>query len=149
MQSVQPQVAKEISAGGVPFFLNQNGDVYYLLLRYSKARHWGFPKGHVEEGETLVQTARREIYEETGQSQFTILCKLPKVSVYWFRRKNGVVEKTVHYFLVRFKSKKLYLSQEHDSAKWLTYKEAHRLLRHQNDYDLLNLAREKIEGMTF
>ena len=147
MQSFNTPIVKEVSAGGVPFFVDQTGQVFYLLLRYRKAGHWAFPKGHIEVGETLIETAKREIYEETGQSQFTILCKLPKVSVYWFRRQNGIVEKTVHYYLVRFHSKKLRLSSEHDHARWVSYEEAHKLLRHKNDYDLLNLAKEKIDNM--
>ena len=28
--------------------------------------YWGFPKGHLEEGETPIQAAIREVQEETG-----------------------------------------------------------------------------------
>ena len=37
-----------------------------LLIRHKNGGHWAFPKGHVENGETEEQTARREIREETG-----------------------------------------------------------------------------------
>jgi len=37
-----------------------------ILLIHHNAGHWDFPKGHVEEGETEVQTAIREVKEETN-----------------------------------------------------------------------------------
>ena len=37
-----------------------------ILVIQQKEGHWGFPKGHVEEGETEVETAIREIKEETN-----------------------------------------------------------------------------------
>ena len=36
-----------------------------LVIKQVKG-HWGFPKGHVEDGETEVETALREIKEETN-----------------------------------------------------------------------------------
>lgn len=38
----------------------------YLLVHGKKSQKWGFPKGHMEEGETEEQTALREFCEETG-----------------------------------------------------------------------------------
>ncbi|UQN06366.1 NUDIX hydrolase [Deinococcus sp. QL22] len=49
-------------AGGVVF--SSLGRV--LLVRYRGSGAWAFPKGHVEPGETLEQTAVREVQEETG-----------------------------------------------------------------------------------
>lgn len=38
----------------------------YFLVKGKKSNKWGFPKGHMEEGESEIDTARREFYEETG-----------------------------------------------------------------------------------
>ncbi len=38
----------------------------YLLVYGKKSQKWGFPKGHMEVGETPQETALREFYEETG-----------------------------------------------------------------------------------
>ncbi len=38
----------------------------YLLVHGLKSQKWGFPKGHMEQGETEEQTAIRELQEETG-----------------------------------------------------------------------------------
>ncbi len=38
-----------------------------VLLVYEKNRNfWGFPKGHMEEGESEIETAQREVKEEVG-----------------------------------------------------------------------------------
>lgn len=50
----------EKSCGAVIF----DGDKV-LVIQQVKG-HWGFPKGHVEDGETEVETALREIKEETN-----------------------------------------------------------------------------------
>ena len=43
-----------------------HGNTEILLIRHIKSGYWSFPKGHVENGETEVETATREIKEETN-----------------------------------------------------------------------------------
>ena len=58
-------MAIEITSGAVVYRKN-NGEIEYLLLEsQNKGHFWGFPKGHVEGNETLEETAKREIKEET------------------------------------------------------------------------------------
>ena len=54
-----------MSAGGIVFRRVPDGVARFLLIKDSY-RHWGFPKGHLEEGETPAQAALRETAEETG-----------------------------------------------------------------------------------
>jgi len=49
------------SAGGV--VLNRRGQV---LVVNQRGLSWSLPKGHIEKGETILEAARREIYEESG-----------------------------------------------------------------------------------
>jgi len=51
---------KEVSCGIIVF------DNDKVLLIKHKGGHTSFPKGHVEKGETLKVTAKRETKEETG-----------------------------------------------------------------------------------
>lgn len=58
-------MAIEVTAGAVVYRHGSNGIEYLLLQSTNKGNFWGFPKGHVEDNETLLQTAQREIKEET------------------------------------------------------------------------------------
>ena len=52
----------EKSCGAVVY--TRAGDTVKYVLVQSLEGFWGFPKGHMEPGETEEQTALREIYEE-------------------------------------------------------------------------------------
>ena len=54
----------ERSCGGV--VLRENDDGCECLLIRQIGGDWGFPKGHIEKGESELETAAREIKEETG-----------------------------------------------------------------------------------
>lgn len=43
-----------------------HGNIEILLIKHINSGHWSFPKGHVENGETEMETAKREIMEETS-----------------------------------------------------------------------------------
>jgi ADP-ribose pyrophosphatase YjhB (NUDIX family) len=60
---------------------------------------WSLPKGHVEDGESLEQTAVREAAEETGILG-EVVCPLGIVD-YWFVAEGRRIHKTVHHFLLR------------------------------------------------
>ena len=64
LSEVMKEIAEQ-SAGIIVYRINSEGDPEFLLLN-GDAIGWGFPKGHVDKGETLVQTAKRETYEETS-----------------------------------------------------------------------------------
>lgn len=55
----------EITSGAV-VYQKEDAKIKYLLLQSTnKNQFWGFPKGHVEANESLLETAKREIMEET------------------------------------------------------------------------------------
>jgi len=57
---------KEISCGAVVYKMAREGAPVFLLVNSKRSGMWGFPKGHVEKGENELETAKREIFEETG-----------------------------------------------------------------------------------
>ncbi|MFC6164244.1 MULTISPECIES: bis(5'-nucleosyl)-tetraphosphatase [Lactiplantibacillus] len=57
-------MSTEVASGAV-VYQQKDGHPAYLLLQSATSDFWGFPKGHLEGDETLVETAKREIKEET------------------------------------------------------------------------------------
>ena len=57
----------EKSCGALVYCI-QDSALQLLLIKHKQGGHWSFPKGHVEENETEIQTAIREVKEETGVS---------------------------------------------------------------------------------
>lgn len=51
---------------GVVVYRQLDKEIEYLLLQSKKHKEWGFPKGHVEGTETELETAIREVREESG-----------------------------------------------------------------------------------
>lgn len=88
-------VKKTISAGGIVRNVI-NDKIYIVLIRETERPNWLLPKGHQEKGETIEQTAIREVKEETGLENIKILKKLG------IKKRLSYIEdeyKTIHYFL--------------------------------------------------
>jgi 8-oxo-dGTP pyrophosphatase MutT (NUDIX family) len=93
----QGRARRETSAGGVVFRRGADGVVRYLLIRDSY-QNWGFPKGHVENGEPPAEAARREVSEETGLQQLDL--RGPVEVIDWYFRFGGrTIHKFCHFFL--------------------------------------------------
>ena len=135
---------KEISVGGIIFYLTKKREILYLLLKYpslnKKRVYWGFAKGRKEKNETDRETLVREIEEETGLKKIEILDGfLEKVSYFFWQNKEKIF-KTVIFYLVRAKEKKVRISFEHQEAKWFSFKEAIKSLPFLNYKNLLKKA---------
>jgi 8-oxo-dGTP pyrophosphatase MutT (NUDIX family) len=108
---------KEISAGGV-VYRNLEGKLYVQLIqdRYGKI---SLAKGKMEPGETIEQTALREIVEETGITGSIV--EPLEIIVYPYNLPHGdIVNKEVHYYLVEAVSGDLHAQvEEIRGVEWL------------------------------
>jgi len=134
------KIEEERSAGAVIFYEDANGREY-LLLNYP-AGHWDFPKGNIEKGEKPIETAKREIYEETGLKDIEFIPGFERRIEYYYRREGMTIHKTVIYYLARSKSKNVRISWEHKGYIWLPYHEAVRKATYRNSKELLRNAEE-------
>jgi len=110
------QKIKTVSAGGV-VARRIDGRVEILLLNDKNYDDWMLPKGHVENGETLEETALREIEEETGAADCRIITKLGVCQRY---REKTNEDKTIHFFLLIAESGEPTGKTEYDymQTKW-------------------------------
>jgi bis(5'-nucleosidyl)-tetraphosphatase len=137
------KIRREFSAGFVLFRATPHGP-RFLLLDYGK--HWDYPKGHLEEGESAWQAAVRELREETGIRQVDRVGRFQRNMHYAFRSpKKGQVSKTVTYFLGRTREDAIRISDEHEGYAWLGYEEAVERLTYQNARDMLIAAWKSLE----
>ena len=73
-----------------------DGPRYLLIL--DGYGNWGFPKGHIDEGELPDVAARREIREETNLENLILRSPLGMIDWY-FRFRGRLIHKYCHYFL--------------------------------------------------
>lgn len=115
--------AEDQSFGIIPL-VQENGTWRVLLILHQGGRHWAFPKGHANEGESERDAAIRELKEETGLEVEKLLQDNPLVEQYQFHRKNEIVVKTVKYFPALVKGKIVLQEEEIKDAKWILLKDA-------------------------
>ena len=127
----------ERSVGAIVF--RKEKEPIYLLLHY-EAKHWDFPKGNVEAGETDVETVKREIKEETGIKDIEIVRDFKEKIHYFYKLKKELISKDVGFYLAKTKTEKIKLSFEHIGSKWLPYDKAIEQLTFKNAKDILEQA---------
>lgn len=128
----------ERSCGAV-VFRKINEDYRYLLIRNRRSSNWSFPKGHVEAGESQEDTAMREVLEETGL-HINIIPGFISKSQYSIQNK---IQKTVQLYVATTNDTQTRIqAEEIEDYIWLTYENALRSLKFENDKTILTDARE-------
>lgn len=120
------------SAGGV--VVNGEGRV---LLVSQHGTSWSLPKGHLEEGETPLVAARREIHEESGVTRLEFVRPLGSYSRHRLGADGGEDRselKTIHLFLFRTDVTELApLDPDNPEARWVEPESVAELLTHAKD----------------
>lgn len=120
------------SAGGI--VLNSGG---LILVVNQHGTSWSLPKGHIEAGEDKLTAARREIYEESGVTELSLVRELGA-----YRRHrigaDGLEDeselKTIHMFLFTTRQDKLLpVDPENPLARWVLKERVAELLTHPRD----------------
>lgn len=133
---------REKSCGAVVYSVIDN-EFKYLIVQMNLG-HYGFAKGHVEDGETEVQTALREIKEETGLS-VTINTDFRESLEY--SPYEGCMKEVVFFVASANDVEVVPQPEEIKSIQWLSYELAQKTLTFENDRDILRKANEFIELM--
>ena len=144
---------KVASAGGLVF--RQSGDLIETLL-CARARPgyqgedapltWRLPKGTPEHGETVEETAQREVQEETGV-RVNVLAPITSIRYFFVGHDDGIrYDKTVYFYLMEpLGGSTSDHDAEFDVVEWCSYEEALELLEYDNERSVLEAARSLIE----
>lgn len=131
----------ERSCGAVIFRII-NSQKRFLLIKNHRSSNWGFPKGHIERGETEEETACREVLEEAG-IHIKLFPDFKYKSEYTIRNR---VEKSVSIFLATTDDTQTVIQPEEiEDYIWLEYEQAMKTLNYPNDKDILKKAQEYLE----
>jgi 8-oxo-dGTP pyrophosphatase MutT (NUDIX family) len=95
---------KAVTAGGV-VLRKLNGKIEMLLVYNSDFKFWSMPKGHINPGETIEESALREVREETGLAELEIIKKLGIITRDSMEFNKDIVKKDIHIFVFKTDSK--------------------------------------------
>jgi 8-oxo-dGTP pyrophosphatase MutT (NUDIX family) len=130
---------EEVSAGGVVF--RRDGERTFFLLIRDSYRNWGFPKGHLEQGEGPEQAALREVSEETGLDGLEL--RAPIEVIDWeFRFRGRRIHKTCHFFLIETPEAQCepLRAEGITACRWASFEQAERLIAYDNARAVLRQA---------
>jgi 8-oxo-dGTP pyrophosphatase MutT (NUDIX family) len=135
------------SAGGV--VLRPDGK---MVLVYQHSNSWSFPKGQLNEGESELAAAMREIGEETGVIDLTLIQELGSYQRYSIAKDGiselkewGLRKRTIFLFTT---DQTEFTPSDPDGevtdVRWVTIDEALEMLAHPKDKEFLESVRDKI-----
>ena len=138
------RVTQAVSAGGV-VCEEHGGDVMVAVCGRLKTGLWALPKGTPDDGESLEETALREVREETGLS-VEIAAPLGHIE-YWFTRDSERIHKRVYFYLMRpcggsFDDH----DPEFDVVRWVSAVEARDTLTYPSEREVLQRAMAALDA---
>lgn len=133
---------QEISAGAVIYKIENNKILY--LIEYMSLGHISLAKGHLENNESLIEGAIREIKEETS---LDVLLDTNFEHIITYSPYEGII-KDVHYFVAKVIDNSALAIDKHDNEvikiEFKEYRDAINLLTYESDKETLFLANKYI-----
>lgn len=131
---------RQISAGIVVY--NDTPEGVKFLFLYRGRGYWNFPKGKIEGKERSIETAFREVAEETGlkRRDLNILPGFKVYDRYFFVQDKDRISKLVIFFLAQAATCEVKISGEHEGYAWFTFRDAMKILKHKNTRLILKRA---------
>ncbi len=124
----------------LPFRVKHNGGYEYVIFNRADDRYWQGLAGGGEDGESPVEAAKREAYEEANiplSAKYFMLKTTASIPVYHFAAshtwpKNQYVIPE-YCFAVEYAGFEISLSHEHSEYKWVDYEIGQVLLHWENN----------------
>ncbi|NCN39065.1 MAG: hypothetical protein COY38_04785 [Candidatus Aenigmarchaeota archaeon CG_4_10_14_0_8_um_filter_37_24] len=128
------------SAGGI--VVNKKGEICLVRDKNLDLNDWFIPKGQKENGETSIETAKREIWEETGLGGLNLVKKLGKI-----RRpnmENPEELKIIDIFLFRASEERIEPQEDCTKAEWFEISEAENNLCSKDEREFFQKHKDEI-----
>lgn len=134
---------REDSAGGVVYRL-EAGQPLFLLIRDSY-QNWGFPKGHIEQGEAAEHAALREVVEETGVGALVVRGEIDTID-WFFRFRGQLIHKFCQFYLIETAASETCPQRAEGitACRWTPFDEAESLISYANAKVVLRRAQEMV-----
>ena len=126
--------------------------LYGIFCRTGKKERWQGIAGGVESGETWLEAAKREAFEEAGISYAAKVIELESISTIpvlnianeflWGKDTYLIYE---HCFGIDAENENIKLSHEHTKMEWLTYEEATKKLTWDSNKNALWELNERLK----
>ena len=140
------KAVREYTAGDVVY--RRIEDKVEILMIQDRLGRWTIPKGHVEEGESLEQTALREVAEETGLTEFRLGEKLDKLH-FFYRKEGKLIFMTTHVYLMEaIGDTDAVVAEDSEGiidAKWFDSDKALGLIEYKDTERLFRLGLSKLQ----
>ncbi len=136
---------EEVSAGGIVF--RRDGERTFFLLIRDPYRNWGFPKGHLEEGEEPSAAAVREVGEETGLGRLELRAAIETID-WTFRFRGRQIHKICHFFLMETEERRTtpQSAEGITACRWASYEQATKMIAYDNARAVLAQAHALLQG---
>lgn len=149
MNAAPTVTAPPVVAAGAVVWRMVSGEPRILVVHRPVHKDVSLPKGKVDPGESLPETAVREIQEETGLS---VTLGAPLGTAEYTMMTNGR-DKVVHYWSAEVHDHQLELAKftpnaEISQLEWLPIKEARERLSYSHDREIVKLLRSRIKAGT-
>lgn len=133
LKHLRKKLKTVVAGGGLVY-----NDRQEILFIYRKKR-WDLPKGKTELGETIEETAIREVEEETGVKNLEIT-RFIQTTYHIFKRKGEYKLKETHWFEMHTSYDKLLqpqLEEDITKVKWKNFEKSQKAL--QNSFENIKL----------
>ncbi|WP_218082135.1 NUDIX hydrolase [Anthocerotibacter panamensis] len=132
-----------IAAGGVVYRHQSRNIEVVLVMPVQEPNRWALPKGHQDPGETLEQTARREVREETG-----LLVQIESAlghSEYWYQWQGQPIHKQVYYYLMTPRGGS-FAEHDHEMSQvvWVSLSEALKRITFATEAEILKRVQAQL-----
>jgi 8-oxo-dGTP pyrophosphatase MutT (NUDIX family) len=138
----------QVSAGGVIYRYKAGRQIEIALIAHRKGESWRLPKGRTEPGETLRETALREVYEETGLCAEIISELQPIEYCFWWQEEGQRIRycKKVYFYLMRYLSGDISRHDlEVEDVRWFQIERARQIVAYRQEQEVIDLALQRMQ----